>query len=148
MKNVILILILQMYAMHSYAQSDSIPLDEMKLEILKTNKLYMANQLDLRGYDFSNTGLNQELYAAALSKRKSIKSASTGGILIVLGLATMITSGAVAANNLLEESDTFAAGFLLGTAVGLASIPLFISSGKHKKDAEKHIKIAREMYGG
>ena len=135
-----------MYVMHSIAQSDSIPLDEMKLEIIKTNKFYVANQLDLQGYDFSNTRLNQELYAASLSKKKSNQNGSTGGILIGLGLATIITAGVVASNNLYDDS---AEGlFLLGTAVTLASIPLFVSSGKHKKDAEKHVNIAREMYGG
>ena len=136
-----------MYDMHSFAQSDSIPLDEMKILILKTNKLYVANQLDLRGYDFSNNGLNQELYAAALSKKKSNQNASTGGILIVLGLATMITSSALAVKDL-SETSAYEGMFLLGAGVTIASIPLFISSGNHKKEAEKHIKIAREMYGG
>jgi hypothetical protein len=147
MKNVILMLMLFMSSTYSFAQSDSIDLDEMKQDIIKANKFYKENQLDLKGYDFSNDGLNKELHAAAISRKKSNKLAATGGILIGLGLATIIASADANSDNIYGVYNEIQYGGL-GIIVALGSIPAFIIAGKHARESKKHIKIAREMYGG
>lgn len=148
MKIAIQIVLLLMFSTYSFAQSDSISLDEMKQDIIKTNKFYQENQLDLKGYDFSNAGLNKELHAAAISKKKSNNKASTGSLLIGLGLATILVSATYNSDDIYDEAYIASSGVLLGTIVSLASIPFFTSAGKHKRESKKHIKIAREMYGG
>ncbi len=145
MKKAIQILMLLMSSIHSYAQSDSISLDEMKDDILRTNQFYKANQLDLQGYDFSNAGLNKELYAAAKSRKKSNKLAATGGILIGLGLATIIASADANSDNSYGIYNEIQYGGL-GIIVAMGSIPAFIIAGKHARESKKHIKIARKMY--
>jgi len=147
MKKAIQIVMLLMSSTYFFAQSDSISLAEMKQDIIKTNKFYKANHLDLQGYDFSNDGLNKELHAAAISKRKSNKLAATGGILIGLGLATIIASADANSDNSYGVLNEIQYGGL-GIIVALGSIPAFIIAGKHARKSKEHIKIAREMYGG
>ena len=147
MKNAIQMLTLLMTSTYSFAQSDPIRLDKMKQDIIKTNKFYLDNQLDLQGYDFSNAGLNKELYAAAKSRKKSNKLAATGGILIGLGLATIIASADANSDNIYGIYNEIQYGGL-GIIVAMGSIPAFIIAGKHARESKKHIKIAREMYGG
>ena len=140
-------LMLLMTSTYSFAQSDPIRLDKMKQDIIKTNKFYLDNQLDLQGYDFSNDGLNKELNAAVTSMKKSSKKASVGGIFIGIGLATVLATAAYNSEHR-DEINFGYSGILFGTAVGMLSIPFFISAGKHNREAKKHIMIAREMYGG
>ena len=79
----------------------------------------------------------QEVYEFHIQKRKSNKTA--GWITLGSGTAMIIDELAININDGIEDSDETSKGLYLsylGGAVTLVSIPLFISAGKHKKQAK------------
>lgn len=80
----------------------------------------------------------QELYDFHISKKKANKTAGWitfgGGIAMIIGGFGINTSGGILDGDTTNNSKGLWLSYL-GGATTLASIPLFISAGKHKKKA-------------
>jgi len=126
-----------------------------RMLILENRDFFLSHNILLGNYKFENADLNLALESALKHRKKRSSNNLWGGILLGYGAVGIITGSVTKAES--RNNKSFLGGFgenffgtlliTTGVMTAGASIPLFVNAGKHKKNMNRSLNLARELYG-